>query len=153
EGLARRGAEVTRRLLVPAIEAIEDGKHDEQSKRQRPCQMRAQPGRKGPGAGGEPIDEGGEADGAGGPPEARGRQPELDGDTERNDDRGHDETRHRRVENERRAAKAAPEGIASEQGNHHGEHHDDRAEFQRAAKGGPYVDDTEATPEPTEPMR
>src|SRR6267143_1052362 len=153
ERLARRRAEVAGGLLVAVVEAVEDGEHDEQPEGQRPREMGAEPRRERAGARRESLDEAGEADALRRPPDQRVEEAELDGDPERDDDRGHDQARHRRVEDEGRAAEAPPERVAREQRDEHGERHDDRAQLQRPSEGRPYVDHAEAAPQTDEPVR
>src|SRR3954469_228770 len=92
DGLDRRGAEVARRLLVAAVEAVEDGEHDQHAEGQRPGEMRPE-ARVPPGA-------------------LEVQQLEQRADAERDHDRGHDQAGDDEVEQQPRAAEAAAEGEA-----------------------------------------
>src|SRR6267143_35261 len=153
ERLARRRAEVAGGLLVAVVEAVEDGEHDEQPEGQRPREMGAEPRRERARARRESLDDAGETDALRRPSDQRVEEAELDGDPERDDDRRHDQARHRRVEDEGRAAEPPPERVAREQRDEHGEHHDDRAQLQRPSEGRPDVDHAEAAPQTDEPVR
>src|SRR3954453_678200 len=78
DGLDRRGAEIAGRLLVAAIEAVEDGEHDQDAEGQGPGEMRPE-ARVPPGA-------------------LEVQQLEQRADAERDHDRGHDQAGDDEVE-------------------------------------------------------
>src|SRR5258708_36935858 len=102
ECLPRRCAEIARGLLKTAIEPVENRKHDQEAKRQGPCQMSAKARRKKPHCRCPTLSATFDDEIV--------KQPESQGNTVRRNNRRHDQAYDGHIKQQGRAAERFAEG-------------------------------------------